>query len=394
MKNNRNKSYSPVLIVQGCFSIYGGDVLNKSQKNKVKTFNKQQFISNNMRSAYIRAKKKSSKATEENQGSAYEYVDDILEDMVDETSSSAQSLAKNNFKKFMQKKHAMDSERGVNIIKAKDISVQNIHTDNVLLTNTPTQKSMVERANDRFVKNSIKSKTVGATTIKDKVIGYIKGGSTATVNIAKLAIANTKILIAALVGTGGIAILFTIIICIIGLVMGSSFGIFMATEDTGTGYTLTTVMKEINEEYLAEIEKIKVEVPHDDFEISGEAPNWKDILAIYAVIVTTAEDGTEVVTVDEEKAEIIREVFWDMTEIVYETEFYEDTDTIETTDEHDNIIEQEVTVTKTRLVITIKNKTAVEAAVEYEFDENQYIQLQELINNGSDGLWSFTDNLV
>ena len=36
MKNNRNKSYSPVLIVQGCFAIYGGDVLNKLQKNKVK----------------------------------------------------------------------------------------------------------------------------------------------------------------------------------------------------------------------------------------------------------------------------------------------------------------------------------------------------------------------
>lgn len=379
MKNNRNKSYSPVLIVQGCFAIYGGDVLNKSQKNKVKKFNKQQFISNNMRSAYIMAKKKSSKATEENQGSAYEYVDDILEDMVDETSSSAQSLAKNNFKKFMQKKHAMDSERGVNIIKAKDISVRNIHTDNVLLTNTPTQKSMVERAKDRFVKNSIKSKTVGATTIKGKVIGFVKGGSPAAVNTAKLAIANTKLLVAALVGTGGIAILFTIIICIIGLVMGSSFGMFMAKEDTGTGYTLNSVIQEINEDYIAEMEKIKAAIPHDDLQISGETPNWKDILAVYAVKVTTAENGAEVVTVDEEKAELIREVFWAMTEVVYETESYEDTDIIKTIDEEGNIIEQEVTITKTRLVIDTKNKTAVEAAVEYEFDNKRFIQIREII---------------
>ena len=392
MKNNRNKSYSPVLIVQGCFTIYGGDILNKSQNNKFKTFNKQQFISNNMRSAYIMAKKKSSKAKEEHQGGAYEYTDDILEDMVDETSSSAQSLAKNNFKKFMQKKHAMDSERGVNIIKAKDISVRNIHTDNVALVNATTHKSMVEKAKDRFVKNSIKSKIVGATTIKEKIVEFVKGGSKAVVNTAKLAIANTKILIATLIGTGGIAILFTIIICIIGLVMGSSFGIFMATEDTGTGYTLNTVMQEINEEYFEKKEKIKMEVPYDDLQISDTTPNWKDILAVYAIKVTTAEDGAEVVTVDEEKAEILREVFWDMTEIVYGTETYEDTDTIETTDEHDNIIEQEVTVTKTRLVITIKNKTAAEAAVLYNFDEKQCILLEEIVNAYASKVWPFITN--
>ena len=367
--------------MQGCFTIYGGDILNKSQNNKYKTFNKQQFISNNMRAAYIRAKKKSSKATEEHRGSAYEYANDILEDMVDETSSSAQLFVKNNFKKYVQKKRAMDSEQGVNIIKAKDIPVRNIHTDNVVLTNTPTQKSMLGRAKDRFVRNSIKAKTIGATTIKEKVVGFIKGGSPAAVNTAKLAIANTKMLIAALVDTGGIGILFTVIICIIGLVMGSSFGIFMATEDTGTGYTLNSVIQEINEEYLAEIEKIKTEVSHDDFEILDTIPNWKDILAVYAVKVTTAEDGAEVVTVDEEKSELIREVFWNMTEIVYDTEPYEDTDTIETTDEHGNIIEQEVIVTRTRLIITIKNKTATEAAVEYEFDEEQYKQLEELVNS-------------
>lgn len=353
--------------------------MNKSQNNKFKAFNKQRFISNNVRAAYIRAKKKSSKATEEHQGSAYEYADDILEDMVDETSSSAQSLAKNNFKKSVQKKRAVDSEQRVNVIKGKDIPMQHIDTGNVALINATTQKSMVEKAKDRFVKNSIKAKTVGATTIKEKVIGFVKGGSTATVNTAKLAIANTKILIAALISTGGIGILFTIIICIIGLVMGSSFGIFMATEDTGTGYTLNTVIQEINEEYIAEIEKIKSEVPHDDLQISDETPNWKDIIAVYAVKVTTAEDGVEVVTVDEEKAEILREVFWNMTEIVYDIETYEDTDTIETTDEQGNIIEQEIIVTKTKLIINKKNKTAEETAAEYGFDENQIIQLNEVM---------------
>ena len=362
-------------------------IKTKDNEKNIKVFDRPVDIAHNMKSGYIKAKTKTNRSIEEKNDSSYEYADEILEDMTDEASSSAYSFAKNNFKKSVQKKRTLDSEKRVNAIKGKDIPIQNMHTNNVTLNNTIPQKSMVERAKDRFVKNSIKVKTVGATTIKEKVVGFIKGGSAAAVNTAKLAIANTKILIAALIGTGGIAILFTIIICIIGLVMGSSFGIFMATEDTGAGYTLNTVIQEINEEYLAEIEKIKTEVPHDDFIISDTTPNWKDILAVYAVKVTTAHKGAEVVTVDGEKAELIREVFWDMTKIIYETESYEDTDTIETTDEQGNVIEQEVTVTRTRLLVDIKNITIEEIYDLYGFDENEILLLQELLQTENNGLW-------
>jgi len=363
-------------------------IKTKDNESNIKVFDRTVDIAHNMKAGYIKAKRKTNRSVDENNGSAYEYADEILEDMVDETSSSAQSFAKRNFQKSVQKKRSIDSERRVYAIKAKDIPMQNIHMNNAPLNNTTSQKSTIEKAKDRFLRNSIKAKTIGATTIKEKIVGFIKGGSVAAINTAKRAIANTKLLIAALIGTGGVAILFTIIICIIGLVMGSSFGIFMATEDTGTGYTLNTVIQEINEEYFEEIEKIKAEVPHDDFEMSNTTLNWKDILAVYAVKVTTAREGAEVVTVDEEKAELIREVFWDMTEIIYETESYEDTDTIETTDEQGNTIEQEVTVTKTRLIIAIKNKTADEAAVLFGFNENEIILLKELEGEENNHLWN------
>ena len=362
-------------------------IKTKDNEKNIKVFDKTVDIAHNMKAGYIKTKKKANRSIEKNNSSTYEYADEILEDMTDEASSSAQAFAKSNFKKSVQKKRALDSEKRVNAIKDKDILLQNLHTNSVPLNNTTLQKSMGERAKDLFVRNSIKAKTAGATTIKEKIVGFIKGGSAAAVNTAKLAIANTKILIAALIGTGGIAILFTVIICIIGLVMGSSFGIFMATEDTGTGYTLNTVIQEINEGYFAEIEKIKGEVSHDDFELSGTTPNWKDILAIYAVKVTTAHEGAEVVTVDAEKAELIREVFWDMTEIIYETEPYEETDTIETTDDQGNIIEQEVTVTKTRLVIVIKHKTAEEAARKYGFNDIQLTYIEELLSENNMNLW-------
>lgn len=135
-------------------------------------------------------------------------------------------------------------------------------------------------------------------------------------------------------------------------------------------------------------------MPHDDFEITEETLNWKDILAIYAVKVTTDFDGVEVVTVDEQKAELIRNVFWDMTELTYETETYEKTETVEITDDEWNTTEQEVTVTKTRLIISTKNKTAAETAVEYNFNSSQMEQFEELINGENEGLWQFTEDFA
>lgn len=352
-----------------------------------KYYNQPLFITNRTNMAYIKTKEKAENLTEDNQQSSEKYDNDMLEDMVLDTSNTAQELAKRKFRQSVQKKRAVNAQQN----KA-------MRTNTAVLVENSAQfrqiNTVQNTAKERVVKNSIRARVTGATTVKEKVVEFIKGSSRATLNTAKITIANTKIITAALLATGSVAVIFTIIICIIGLVMGSSFGIFMATEDTGTGYTLNMVIQEINEEYLTEIEKIKTEVSHDDLEMPDTTPNWKDILAVYAVKVTTAHEGAEVVTVDEERSELIREVFWDMTEIIYETEFYEETTTIQTTDEQGNIIEQEIIVTKTKLIINKKNKTATEAAVEYEFDENQYMQLQELICDNNSGMWIFAEKNI
>lgn len=338
----------------------------------VKISDKTSVITNRMKVACIKTKEKAENLTEDNQQSSEEYANDMLENMVSDTSNTAQELAKNKFKQSVQKKRAVNAQQNKAVITNTEVSVES----NVQYGHINTAQN---RAKQRVVKNSIRAKVAGATTFKEKVVEFIKGGSAAALNTAKIAIANTKIITATLLAMGGVAVLFTIVICTIGLVMGSSFGIFMSTEDIGTGYTLTSVVQTINEEYAAEIEKIMTEVPHDDFEITEETPNWKDVLAIYAVKATTDFDGVEVVTVDEQKAELIRNVFWDMTEITYETETYEEIETVEITDEEGNITEQELIVTKTRLIISTKNKTVAEAAVEYHFSKAECEQLAEII---------------
>ena len=83
-----------------------------------------------------------------------------------------------------------------------------------------------------------------------------------------------------------------------------------------------------------------------------------------------------------------------MPALTYETETYEEIETVEITDKEGNTVEQDITVTKTRLIISTKNKTAAEAAVEYSFNENQMMQLEELINDNNEGLWQFTDDFM
>lgn len=358
----------------------------KETEKDIKMSDKSSVIANGMKAAYIKTKEKSENLIEDNQQSSEEYANDMLENMASDTSNTAQELAKHKFKQSVQKKRAVNAQQNKAVITNTAVSVEN----NAQYGHINTVQ---DRAKQRVVKNSIRAKVAGATTFKEKVVEFIKGGSAAALNTAKIAIANTKILTATLLAMGGVAVLFTIVICTIALVMGSSFGIFVSTEDTGTGYTLTSVVQNINEEYLSEIEKIKKEISHDDFIITEETPNWKDILAIYAVKTTTDFDGMEIVTVDEQKVERIRNVFWNMTELTYETETYEETETVEKTDEEGYTTEQEITVTKTRLIISTKNKTAAEAAVEYNFNDVQISQLNELMNSANDSLWKIIENV-
>lgn len=48
------------------------------------------------------------------------------------------------------------------------------------------------------------------------------------------------------------------------------------------------------------------------------AIRWEDVLSVYAVKVTTdGVNGMDVVTMDEQKKEILRGVMWDMNQITY-----------------------------------------------------------------------------
>ena len=203
-------------------------------------------------------------------------------------------------------------------------------------------------------------------------------GVSATV---KAMIASVKALVAAIAAGGWVAILAVVIICLIGLIVGSCFGIFFSGEDSGTGQTMPAVVRKINQEYEGKLDEIKNGTAHDTLEMSGSRAVWPEVLAIYAVKTTTDPDNPqEVATMDDSKKELLKEIFWAMNEISHRSETATTTQTVETDDGAGNIIEEEVEVTTTTLYITVTHKTADEMADIYNFTADQRAQLAELLS--------------
>ena len=183
-------------------------------------------------------------------------------------------------------------------------------------------------------------------------------------------IAAVQSLLAAIAAGGSTAVAMVLVICLIGLLIVSPFGIFFSGEDSGTGYTMPEAVSVLNSEFAARIEQIKAENPYDELDMdnAGSAAmisNWRDVLAVYAVRTTTDNASPdEVATLTEEKMEILREIFWDMNAITYWTEIVPGGK-----DEADTVI----------LHITVTIKTHLQMADEYQFNTEQRRLLEELM---------------
>ena len=211
-------------------------------------------------------------------------------------------------------------------------------------------------------------------------------GVSATV---KAMIASVKALVAAIAAGGWVAILAVVIICLIGLIVGSCFGIFFSGEDNGTGQIMPAVVREINQEYEGKLDEIKNGAAHDVLEMSGSRAVWPEVLAIYAVKTTTDPDNPqEVATMDDSKKELLKEIFWAINKISHRSDTATTTQTVEIDDGAGNIIEEEVEVTTTTLYITVTHKTTDEMADAYNFTADQRAQLAELLAEENRSMWS------
>ena len=222
------------------------------------------------------------------------------------------------------------------------------------LPKTATAKARqhaTQQAQQRMLHSRLRS---GKTTVAEK-------------KLVKTAVKVGKELIGALAGLGGGVILLVVfcVLIVAGALLASPLGILFADEQQAADTVpLATAIAEIQGEYHAKLEASQ----NGDFasvQIIGQAPDWREVVAVFASKTAGSENGMEVFTLDTARVELLRQVFWDMCQISTQTD----------------TTQNEAGETETVLTITITAKTAEQMRLVYTFSKYQNDALDILLEN-------------
>lgn len=396
------------------------DIKTKSKiKDTIKTIDKSAVAAEHMKSVLIQTKEKAEHSADVPENSAEEYASNLLESGVDRVSHETEHQfdkqgrkgvqrtkqnivkTKDGFQKFKEKRAAQSLEKqSFHVIRNKGVKAAGQTPKKVKQSVSPAEKKQIKAVERGAVKTAQKTIKNAENTSKAAVKTSEQAIKTAhntvkttkrSVHTAKTAAAGIKAGIktiitavksvaSAVVAGGWISVLIIIVTCLVCLIFSSPYGIFFSGEDLETEMNMKSVIGEINTEYDRKLEEEKTSVPYDVLEIEGSRADWKEVLAVYAVKVSTDPDNPqEVVTMNESKKQILKDIFWDMNRISSETETKTETVIIEEYDGHGNIIQAEKKVLRTYLYITVSHKSAYKMAAHYGFSEKQEILLSSLL---------------
>ena len=205
-----------------------------------------------------------------------------------------------------------------------------------------------------------------------------KATAKATVAAIKAAIAAMQELIAAIAAGGWVVIVVVLVICMIGLLIASPFGIFFS--DGGgspDAASPTAVIAQINSEYADRLSALQTGGTYDRVEIQGGPPSWPDVFAVFAAKTAGGADGAQVSVLDTDTVEKLRTVFWDMTKIT----------TAELEVEHPAAGDTAAWTEKV-LTITVTPRTPDDMRVFYAFTDQQNASLDELLTAATRDMWN------
>ena len=416
------------------------DIKTKDKKKgTIKAIDKASVATQRMKQTYIVSKEKVENAVKTDSNSPEEYADGKIEKGIDEITHDGAYLfdkegrkglkdtkenydkAKDGIQRFKQQRaeRTLRKQSSSTAIKTVDTSEKTIKQSVVSAGKkdiklagkeaTKTAQKSVKTA-EHTAKTAIKTsrqtakttqKTAQATAKASQkaaqavkatakaTAATVKAAAKATVATVKAIIAAAKSLVSAIIAGGWVAVVVVILLCLVGLIAGSVYGIFFSGEDSGNGMSMPVVVREINQEYDDKLEQIKSSASYDVLEMSGSRAVWKDVLAVYSVKVNTDPDNPlEVATLDDTKKKLLTDIFWEMNEISSHIEKKTHKEIEESDDGHGNIVVTEKLVTETFLYITVSHKAADEMAAKYGFNQEQKQFLAELLKDENNTLWS------
>lgn len=383
----------------------------KAVKGTVKTIDRAAVAAERLKSAAVRTKDAAERSATPAETSSQEYGAQQLERTAQGTGSElGVQFRKRGRRGFSDARRNADKARA-QMQKCRDVLRENKPKKAVQAPHAPkpaktvrTGARPIQRTGRIVVKPPVGSgaaQTVkAAAKTTPKAVQTVKAAARAAaqtvrntakaaLSAAKAAIAGTKAVIAAIAAGGWAAVAIILVLCVVGLIASSCFGIFFSGEDSGTGQTMRQAVQEINADYQSQIDVTKAGSTYDELEMSGSRAVWPEVLAVYAVKTTTApDDPQEVATVNDAKKAILKDIFWQMNEISSSTESKTEEVITETDDGHGNIVETTTTVTHTYLYITVSHKAAEEMADHFNFTADQRQQLSELLAEENRKLWS------
>ena len=235
-----------------------------------------------------------------------------------------------------------------------------------------------------FVKAAQALKKASTATVKS-----VQATGKAVVAATKATVAAVKGVVAAIVAGGWVAVLIVVIMVLAALVAGSVYAVFVPDENSEI--TIYSVKSDLEREYRQKQSDLIAGQQYDILNYEGGMAPWNEMLAVYAVKLNLGDEPQEVASFDEEKAGVLREIFWDMNSISVRTESITSTVARYEIDVNGNLVEIQEDVTLIVLTVVTDNMSADEIAVEYGFSDKQEKMLDDLLSADNANLW---DDLI
>ena len=247
----------------------------------------------------------------------------------------------------------------------------------------PKTKANVPKRLKSAGKNTVKTSERIKQTVKRLSKGVVKAAK-AVVSAIKAIIAATKSIVAAIVAGGWVAVVVILVICLVAAIAGSVYAIFLPPAED-SGMTLQGTVNMIENEYYETRDQMISEYDYDVIHYSGELAPWEEMIAVYAVKLNLdTENPTELATFDEDKAEVLRQVFWDMNHIQIHTEVVNEVRITTFVDENGGASTVETVVEIVHLYVNTEITSIVKLCEIYGFTELQREMLAELLSDKND----------
>ena len=172
-------------------------------------------------------------------------------------------------------------------------------------------------------------------------------------------------------GGGAVVLVLILTVILVAAIVASPFGILFSNESREAGVVpISAAVAQVNYEYNERLEELQTADSYDSISVTGQSADWVEVLAVFAVKVAGSNDvdAADVATMDADRIDRLKTVFWDMTTIAHRIEVID----------HPGSGDDDGW-TERNLYITITAKTAEEMKTAYHFNRNQIAALDELL---------------